>query len=230
MTVFNRPEAPTVQFTLPDELGELGIGQDELAGLASDFDFFALLDDLSFGQDDLAELTVGFNLIDTIIDMMYDAIRMARLVAVLYLAPLLLLLAILVLTAISKFALAKQILLFLAFALYAIAGLVILAVPEIAIDILAINLEELFGNLEGVLGSDETLGLFAALLGLSDIIHMISDRVHVIINEAFYVELGSGYWITVILLGCMLLAEMVAFLKNRVRIPFSRLLVTSTQE
>jgi len=48
---------------------------------------------------------------------------------VLYLASLLLLLTILALTAISKFALARQVLLVLAFALYAISGPVILAVP-----------------------------------------------------------------------------------------------------
>jgi len=219
ITIFDRPEAPAVQLTLPDELAEFGLGQDDLAELAGDFDFLALLDDLGLDRDDLAELTGGLNFIDMMIDTMYDAIRMARLFAVLYLAPLLLLPAIIVLTAVGKFALAKKVLLVLAFALFAIAGPVILAVPEIAIDILIINMEELFGNLEGFLGSNEILGLLAALLGLSDIVDMISDRVHVIINEALYVELGPGYWITVILLGCMLLAEAAGLLKNRVMVP-----------
>ena len=223
ITIFDRPEAPAVQLTLPADLGlGLGLGQDdlaELAELAGDFDFLALLDDLGLGQDDLAELTGGLNFVDMMIDTMYDAIRMARLFAVLYLTPLLLLLAILVLTAVGKFALAKRVLLVLAFALFVIAGPVVLAVPEIAIDILANNLEELFGNLEVFLGSNEILGMLTALLGLSDIIHTISDRVNMIVNEALHVELGPGYWITVILLGCMLLAEAATLLKIWVTVP-----------
>jgi len=189
-TVFDRPEAPVAQFAMFDELG--------------------------IGQDDLAELIGDFNFIDMMIDIMYDAIRMARLFAVLYLAPLLLLLTILTLAVIDKFTLARQVLLVLAFALYAIAGPVILAVPEIAIDILTVNLEGLFG-------SGEILGSLVAMLG-------ITDMIHAILNEALYVELGPGYWITVILLGCMLLAEATTFLKNRAHIPFFRPLVTSTQE
>ena len=230
ITIFDRPEAPAIQLALPDELAALGIGHDDLAELAGDFDFFAMLEEFGIAQDDLAELTGDFNFTDMMIDMMYDAIRMARLFAVLYLTPLLLLLAILVLTAIGKFAMAKKALLVFAFALFAMAGSVIMAVPEIAIDILAINLEGLVGNLERILGSDETLGFLAALLGISDMVHAIADTILLIINEALYVELGTGYWITVILLGCMVLAEAAAFFKNRVHIPLPRLMVTSAQE
>jgi len=91
-----------------------------------------------------------------------------------------------------------------------------LTLPEIAVDVLAINLGELLGSLEGFLESNETIGFLVALLGLSD---MISDRNHMIVNEALHVDLGPGYWITVILLGCMLLAETALVLKNRVTIP-----------
>jgi len=140
VTIFERPEAPAIQLTLPDELGELGISQGDLEELAGDFDFFALLGELGIDRDDLAELTGGLSFIDIMIDMMYDAIRMAALFAVLYLTPLALLLAILVLTIVGKFALAKRVLLVLAFALFAIAGPVILAVTETAVDILAIPL------------------------------------------------------------------------------------------
>ncbi|MCL2190496.1 MAG: hypothetical protein FWB79_00720 [Treponema sp.] len=205
ITIFDRPEPPAIQLALPDGLG---VGQGDLAELAGDFDVLALLDDLGIGRDDLAELTGGFSLIDT----MYDAVRLAKLFAVLYLAPLALLLAIFVLAAVGKFALAKRVLLALAFVLFVIAGPVILAVPEIAIDTLAIGLEELFGNL------GESLGSLAALLGLSQIINVIGDRIHVIVNEAIHVDLGSGYWITVVLLGYMLLAETAVVLKTRVTI------------
>ena len=84
--------------------------------------------------------------------------------------------------------------------------------------------------MEEFLGSDGALGFVATLLGLSDIVHMIGERIHAIVNEAVYVELGPGYWITAILLGCMILAEAAAFLKNRIHIPLFRSLATSAQE
>jgi len=175
-TIIDRPESPVDRFALLDGLAELGVG-----------------------QDDLAELTGDFNLIDA----MRDAIRMARLFAALYLAPLSLLLAIAALTVVDKFALAKRVLIVLAFAMFAAAGPVVLAATETALDILT-------SNLEGFFAADEILGSLAATLGVSDVIHEI-------VNEALHVELGPGYRITVILLGLMALAEAAMFLKNRFR-------------
>jgi len=141
------------------------------------------LDSSESGKSELSELLGDIH----VIDIMDDAVRAVILSAALYFVTLMLLLAVLILAFWGKFKLVKAVILVMAFAMYVTAGLVILTVPETAIDILAGILEDMLGPL-------------AAFVDVS---------------EMLQIEHGIGYWITVFALAGMLTAETAMNVKNR---------------
>jgi lysylphosphatidylglycerol synthetase-like protein (DUF2156 family) len=122
-----------------------------------------------------------------ILDIMEDAVRRVVLSTTLYIAALILLLAVFVLTFLDKFKLAKIVMLSITLVLYIVAGFAILSVQEITFDIISNILEDVFA-------------FFAQFINLSEIIH---------------IELAIGYWITVLALAGMFLLETVFFIWRR---------------
>ena len=171
--------AINVHFSALDQTHTFGFGLKNIINKSE-----SLPEEFAFTED--ADLSEIFSEI-SIIDILNDAVRTAVFSAASYIAVLILLLVFLVFALLAKFKLLKTIIVAFSLVLFITAGLVILTVPEIVIDILT-----------------DFMG---------DELNFILSSVD--ISDFFSLELGFGYWLTLSAVIVMTLIETINLIRTK---------------